>query len=80
MVPGIPRLKGLPDGRKVSIRSLRPEDRNDFTAAMGRTSNQSLYRRFFGLRRKFTEVETSFFVNVDFAKHVALVAVMESDP
>jgi RimJ/RimL family protein N-acetyltransferase len=68
----------LTDGRKVTIRSLRPEDRDDFIAAVGRTSNQSIYRRFFTPRRNFTETETSFFVNVDFVEHVALIAVVEA--
>jgi len=67
----------LRDGRRVEIRALRPEDRDDMMAAVGRTSAQSLYRRFFTARRQFTEKETSFFLNVDFTNHVALVAVVE---
>ena len=67
----------LRDGRRVEIRALRPEDRTDLVAAVGRISDQSLYRRFFGARRGFTEQEVAFFLNVDFVKHVALVAVME---
>ncbi len=46
-------------------------------AAIGGTSVQSLYRRFFGVRRHFTEEETAFFLNVDFVNHVALIAVVE---
>jgi ribosomal protein S18 acetylase RimI-like enzyme len=46
-------------------------------AAVGRTSAQSLYRRFFGAKREFSEKEVAFFVNVDFINHVALVAVTE---
>ena len=46
-------------------------------AAVRRTSTQSLYRRFFTVRRHFSEAETSFFLNVDFVGHVALVAVVE---
>lgn len=67
----------LRDGLRAEIRALRPEDRDDMLAAVGRTSAQSLYRRFFSVRRQFTEKETSFFLNVDFANHVALVAVVE---
>ena len=65
------------DGRRVEIRALRPADRDDLIAAVGRTSDQSLYRRFFGARRGFREQEIAFFVNVDFVDHVALVAVAE---
>jgi RimJ/RimL family protein N-acetyltransferase len=45
--------------------------------AVDRTSAQSLYRRFFGAKRGFTEREVAFFLNVDFVNHVALVAVLE---
>ena len=69
----------LRDGGKVTIRSLQPEDRAAFVAAAGQTSSQSIYRRFFAPRRNFTETETSFFVDVDFSKHVALIAVVEAD-
>lgn len=67
----------LRDGSRVEIRALRPEDRAGLLAAVGRTSAQSLYRRFFGAKRGFTDSEIEFFMNIDFARHVALVAVRE---
>jgi GNAT superfamily N-acetyltransferase len=70
-------IEVLRAGRRVEIRALRPEDRSDLLAAVGRTSAESLYRRFFGVRRGFSEQEVEFFLNVDFANHVALVAVVE---
>jgi GNAT superfamily N-acetyltransferase len=69
-------VETLRNGRPIKIRALRPEDRDDFVAAVGRASSQSLYRRFFSAKRHFTEQETSFFLNVDFVQHVALVAVV----
>jgi RimJ/RimL family protein N-acetyltransferase len=69
----------LRGGRSVKIRALRPEDRDDFMAAIGRASSQSLYRRFFAVRRHFTEDETSFYLNVDFVRHVALIATVEEN-
>jgi len=65
------------DGRKLEIRALRPQDKDDMRAAVDRASAQSLYRRFFGAKRSFSDKEVAFFVNVDFLKHVALVAVVE---
>ncbi len=65
------------DGRPVTIRALKPEDRSAMLSAVGRVSSQSLYRRFFGPKRGFTEKETDFYVNVDFVAHVALVAVVD---
>ena len=67
----------LRDGRRIEIRSLKPDDRDELIAAVNRTSSQSLYRRFFAAKRGFTEQEVRFFLNVDFVNHVALVAVLE---
>jgi GNAT superfamily N-acetyltransferase len=67
----------LRDGRRVEIRALRPDDRADLIAAVGRSSAQSLYRRFFAVKRDFAEPEIEFFLNVDFVDHVALVAVVD---
>lgn len=67
----------LRDGRQVEVRALRHSDRDDLLAAVARTSTQSLYRRFFGIKREFSEKEIAFFVDVDFEKHVALVAVID---
>jgi GNAT superfamily N-acetyltransferase len=65
------------DGRRLEIRALRPQDKTDLRAAVDRASAQSLYRRFFGAKRSFSDKEVAFFVNVDFVRHVALVAVVE---
>jgi RimJ/RimL family protein N-acetyltransferase len=70
-------IENARDGRKIEIRALKPEDRDGLRAAVDRTSSQSLYRRFFGAKRHFSEKEVAFFVNVDFVDHVALVAVVE---
>lgn len=69
----------LRDGRPFKIRALRPDDRDGLLAAVGQTSAQSLYRRFFSPRRGFTEEQIAYFVNVDFVAHVALVAVLEEN-
>jgi GNAT superfamily N-acetyltransferase len=67
----------LRNGRRVEIRALRPDDRADLIAAVARSSGQSLYRRFFAVKRSFTDSEIEFFLNVDFVDHVALVAVVD---
>jgi GNAT superfamily N-acetyltransferase len=67
----------LRDGRRVEIRALRPDDRADLIAAVDRSSGQSLYRRFFAVKRSFTESEIDYFLNVDFVNHVALVAIVD---
>src|SRR5690242_5280865 len=67
------------DGRQIEIRALRPEDQDDMLAAVGRTGKESLQRRFFVVKRGFSEKEIAFFMNIDFANHVALVALAEED-
>jgi RimJ/RimL family protein N-acetyltransferase len=69
-------IEPLRNGRQIEIRAMRPSDRDALLAAADRTSDQSLYRRFFGVRRTFSEQEVSAFVNVDFVDEVALVAVI----
>ena len=67
------------DGRRMEIRALRPDDRRDFLAAVGQLGTQSLYQRFFAVKRHFTENETVFFLDIDFVSHVALVAILEEN-
>ena len=70
-------VETLRDGRRVVIRALRQDDRTELLAAVGRTSLESLYRRFFTVKRHFSEQEVTYFLNIDFVEHVALVAVVE---
>src|SRR3712207_7543553 len=53
----------LRNGREVEIRALRPDDRAGLVAAVGRTSAQSLFRRFFAAKRGFTEQEIASVVH-----------------
>ena len=69
----------LRNGQRIEIRALKPQDRDDLIAAVGRTSSESLYRRFFAVRRQFSETEESFYLNIDFVSHVALVALAEEN-
>jgi ribosomal protein S18 acetylase RimI-like enzyme len=67
----------LRDGGQLEIRALRPEDEADMFAAIGKTSTQSLQRRFFVMKRHFSDKERAFFMDIDFRNHVAIVAVAE---
>jgi RimJ/RimL family protein N-acetyltransferase len=69
----------LRDDRPIAIRALRPDDRAGMLAAIGRTSMQSLQRRFFVPKKGFSEQEMAFFLNIDFESHVAIVAEVEED-
>jgi GNAT superfamily N-acetyltransferase len=63
--------------RRTPDRNPRAQNGRPSQPSPRRTSAQSLYRRFFGARRDFSEKEIEFFVNVDFVNHVALVATVE---
>src|SRR3954451_21223706 len=69
----------LRDGRNVEVRALRPDDKDDMLAAVGRNGTESLQRRFFVVKRGFSEKEIAYFMNIDFADHVALVALASED-
>jgi GNAT superfamily N-acetyltransferase len=70
-------VETLRDGRRVEIRALRHEDRIGLEDAVSRASAESLRRRFFSVRRHFSEQEMEFFSNIDFVNHVALVVVAD---
>src|SRR3979409_1664673 len=67
----------LSDGCQIEIRALRREDEADMLAAVGKTSAQSLQRRFFVMKRHFSDKERSFFMDIDFKNHVAIVALTD---
>jgi GNAT superfamily N-acetyltransferase len=69
-------METLRDGRRIEIRAIQPGDRAGLLAAVERSSAESLHRRFFAVKRFFTDKEIDFFLNVDFVGHVALVAVL----
>ena len=69
----------LRDERPITIRALRPDDRAGMLAAVGRTSMQSLQRRFFVPKKGFSEREMAFFLDIDFESHVAIVAEIAED-
>ena len=72
-------VEHIRDGRPIDIRALRPDDRAEMLAAIGRTSTQSIQRRFFAPKKGFSEQEMAFFLNIDFESHVALVAQIDED-
>jgi RimJ/RimL family protein N-acetyltransferase len=69
----------LRDGRSICIRALHPRHRSAVLEAVKRTSAKSLFRRFFGPRREFSESEIRFFLNVDFVNHVAIIAEIDEN-
>jgi hypothetical protein len=52
----------LRDGRSITIRAQRPEDLDGWRAALARTSVETLYHRFFAVKREISEKEAHFFL------------------
>ena len=69
----------LRDGRPVTIRAIRPDDKGSLIEALNRVAPQSLYLRLFSGKRKFSDEEMNQMTAVDFVNVVALVAVLEKD-
>jgi len=69
----------LKDGRTVLVRAIRPEDRCLLKEGMHHLSKQSLYFRFFIYKDTLSAKELEYFSNVDFVKHVALLAGFYQD-
>ena len=68
----------LNDGHRIEIRAIRRDDEADMLAAIGKTSPQSLQRRFFAMKRHFSDKERVFFTDVDFRDHVAIIALPDA--
>jgi RimJ/RimL family protein N-acetyltransferase len=69
----------LKNGLQVTIRAIRPDDRDDFLAAFNELDERSIYLRFFTDNKTFTEKEILQAVDVDFERIVALVTCIKDN-
>ena len=65
----------LHDGSTVEIRAQKPEDRKAILAEMQHASADTLYHRFFAVKRSLSPQEQHYYFDVDFINHVVLIAV-----
>jgi GNAT superfamily N-acetyltransferase len=68
----------LKDGTPVTIRAVRPGDRERLLEAFRLLEKDSIYTRFFTHRSDFSDAEIDRAVNVDFVREVALVVTTET--
>ncbi len=69
----------LPDGTRLNIRPIRPEDaalERDFVDAL---SDRSRYLRFMYAMKKITPQMVSRFTQIDYDREMALIAVIDTD-
>ncbi|HWP66462.1 MAG TPA: GNAT family N-acetyltransferase [Candidatus Limnocylindria bacterium] len=69
----------LRDGTSVRIRPIGPDDRDALVALFGRLSAQSIYYRFFNVKRRLTDAELRDFIEVDGVSRAALVGTIRRD-
>lgn len=69
----------LKDGTRLRIRPIRPQDKEELTAGLGRLSEASVHKRFLTPKTRFTAAELRYLTEVDGRHHAALVTE-ESDP
>ena len=68
----------LPDGQIIELRAIRPSDRDKLHDEFLKLSKATVRDRFFSIKRDLTPAELSYFTEVDFDHHVALVAELVS--
>jgi GNAT superfamily N-acetyltransferase len=68
----------LPDGGRVTLRFIQPEDADELRRCFGRLSPQSRHQRFLGGNPQMTDAMLEYLTRVDGDEHVAIVAVCDS--
>ena len=65
----------LRDGSSISIRAIRPDDKERLQRHFAALGSESRYFRFFGFKKALSEQELRFFTEPDFVGHVGLVGL-----
>src|SRR3954471_1394133 len=73
-------LLTLPDGTRVRVREITPEDKPLLVAGLSRLSSRSAFQRFLSPKVQFTPAELRYLTEVDQHRHIALVAVDHAQP
>lgn len=63
----------LRNGLEVTVRAIRPDDRDAVLAALKELEERTIYLRFFGQKKEFSHRELTEATAVDFVRTVALV-------
>ena len=69
----------LPQGQRICLRAIRPSDRNRLHEEFLKLSEATVRDRFFSIKLDLTPAELTYFTEVDFDHHVALVAELDTD-
>jgi RimJ/RimL family protein N-acetyltransferase len=66
----------LRDGGSIHVRAIRPADKERLREFSRHLSSKSVYFRFFSPRKGLSDRELAFLTELDFERHVALVATI----
>lgn len=69
----------MKDGTEVALRPVRPEDEPMLTDMLSRLTEQSMRARFFSVFRYFSHDMLSRLCNVDYDRHMAIIAEIRED-
>ena len=72
------RRETLPDGGVIELRAIRPGDRDKLREEFLKLSKATVRDRFFSIKLDLTPSELTYFTEVDFDHHLALVAELVS--
>lgn len=72
-------VEKLRDGRSVTIRAIRSDDKGSVAGTLKELSSESFYRRTFSPKRDLTPADLKQLTEIDFAAVVGLVAVMHEE-
>jgi RimJ/RimL family protein N-acetyltransferase len=70
----------LKNGTRVTLRAIRPDDRQRIQDAFGKLAPETVYLRFFAHRKALSEAELQRATDVDFEREVALVVTTGAGP
>jgi acetyltransferase len=73
-------LLTLPDGTRVLVRPITPEDKPLLVEGLRRLSPEAAFRRFMSPKVSFSQAELRYLTEVDQRDHIALVAVDADQP
>ena len=66
----------LSDGGKIHIRFIHPNDKKKLVEGFQHLSKQSIHFRFLGSKKELTRNDLKYFTEIDYDKHIALVATI----
>jgi len=70
-----PQTITLKDGKRMTMRAIRPDDADDLQESFQRLSVQSIYLRFLSHKKELTDEETRQLATVDYTSRMAFVAI-----